>query len=290
MKTNLISRREALRGSALAGTAAWLAGRVSVAAASSTTVATTSQSTSNDPNDVGALAPGAPGRDYTPVIVPNGWTLPFTIIDGAKVFHLVAEEVDHEFLPGLVAKCWGYNGSVHGPVIEAVEGDRVRIFVTNKLEAPTTVHWHGVLVPSGMDGVGGLSQPAIQPGETFVYEFTLRQHGTLMYHSHHDEMTQMGMGMVGMFIIHPRDRQAPRPDCDFVLQMHEWAIPVGSNRPNPNEMTDFNVLTFNAPCVPRNRAVGREDRRANPNPLRQPRRDGPSPDSPTWLRLHRHRN
>lgn len=82
-------------------------------------------------------------------------------------------------------------------MIEAVEGDRVRISVTNKLAAPTTVHWHGVLLPSGMDGVGGLSQRAIRTGETYMYQFTLRQHGTLMYHSHHDEMTQMGMGMNG---------------------------------------------------------------------------------------------
>jgi FtsP/CotA-like multicopper oxidase with cupredoxin domain len=193
---------------------------------------------------------GEPGADYTPVVVPNGWTLPFTVVDGAKVFHLVAEEVEHEFAPGLKAKCWGYNGSVHGPVIEAVEGDLVRIFVTNKLPTGTTVHWHGLLVPSGMDGVGGLSQRAIKPGETFMYEFTLRQHGTFMYHSHHDEMTQMGMGLVGMFVIHPRGSAGPRPDRDFALMLHEWSIPVGADRPNPNEMTDFNVLTINARCFP----------------------------------------
>lgn len=74
--------------------------------------------------------------------------------------HLIAEEVEHEFAPGLKALCWGYNGQVHGPTIEAVEGDRVRIYVNNRLPAPTTVHWHGLIIPSGMDGVGGLSQPA----------------------------------------------------------------------------------------------------------------------------------
>ena len=196
------------------------------------------------------VPPGEPGRDYTPVVVPNGWTLPFQIMDGVKVFHLVAEEVEHEFAPGLKATCWGYNGSVHGPVIEAVEGDRVRIFVTNKLTAPTTVHWHGVLLPSGMDGVGGLTQKAILPGETYMYEFPLRQHGTLMYHSHHDEMTQMGMGMTGLFIIHPRNPEGPRPDRDFALMLHEWKIEVGASRPDPNEMTDFNTLTINAKCFP----------------------------------------
>ncbi|HYE60725.1 MAG TPA: copper oxidase [Phycisphaerales bacterium] len=194
--------------------------------------------------------PGEPGKDYTPVIVPNGWTLPYKVVDGVKVFHLVAEEVDHEFAPGLVARCWGYNGSVHGPVIEAVDGDHVRIYVTNRLKAPTTVHWHGVLLPSGMDGVGGLSQKAIMPGETFRYEFTLRQHGTLMYHSHHDEMTQIGLGMTGLFVIHPRRQQGPRPDRDFAILLHEWFIPVGASRPDPNEMTDFNVLTMNGRSFP----------------------------------------
>lgn len=197
-----------------------------------------------------APEPGRAGEDYTPVVVPDGWTLPFTLVGGVKVFHLVAEEVEHEFAPGLTATCWGYNGGVHGPVIEVVQGDRVRIFVTNRLAASTTVHWHGVIVPSGMDGVGGLSQRPIPPGETFVYEFTLRQHGTLMYHSHHDEMTQIGLGMTGLFIIHPREPQGPRPDRDFALLLHEWRVEVGASRPNPNEMTDFNVLTMNARAFP----------------------------------------
>ena len=204
----------------------------------------------NDPEPQRPLPPGEPGRDYTPVVTPNSWTLPYTIVDGVKVFHLVAEEVEHEFAPGLVANCWGYNGSVHGPVIEAIEGDRVRIFVTNNLAAPTTVHWHGILLPSGMDGVGGLSQRSIRSGETYLYEFTLKQHGTYMYHSHHDEMTQMGMGMVGLFVIHPRDAKGVRPDRDFALLLHEWAIEVGTKRPNPNEMTDFNVLSINARVFP----------------------------------------
>jgi hypothetical protein len=112
------------------------------------------------------------------------------------------------------------------------------------------VHWHGALLPSGMDGVGGLSQRAIRTGETYVYEFTLRQHGTLMYHSHHDEMTQIGMGMTGLFVIHPRNPTGPRPDRDFALLLHEWAIDVGTRRPDPSEMTDFNVLTINGRAFP----------------------------------------
>jgi FtsP/CotA-like multicopper oxidase with cupredoxin domain len=200
--------------------------------------------------DYAGLPPGQPGKDYNPVITPNNVSLPWKIVDGVKVYHLIAEPVDHEFAPGLRAKCWGYNGRVHGPTIEAVEGDRVRIYVTNKLPTGTSVHWHGILLPNGMDGVGGLNQRVIMPEQTFKYEFTLVQHGTHMYHSHHDEMTQMGLGTMGMFIIHPRDPTRPRPDRDFAFMLMEWRIDPGTARPNPFEMTDFNIFTFNAKVFP----------------------------------------
>jgi FtsP/CotA-like multicopper oxidase with cupredoxin domain len=196
------------------------------------------------------LPPGQPDVDYTPVVTPNGASLSWRIVDGVKVYHLIAEPVTHEFAPGLEGECWGYNGRVHGPTIEAVEGDRVRIYVTNKLGAPTSVHWHGILLPNGMDGVAGLNQRAIRPGETFKYEFTLRQHGTHMYHSHHDEMTQMAMGLMGLMVIHPRRPREERPDRDYAFLLSEWRIDPGTRRPNPNEMTDFNVLTFNARVFP----------------------------------------
>jgi hypothetical protein len=184
-------------------------------------------------------------------VVPNGQTLPFKIVDGVKVFHLIAEEADHYFDSGLRARCWGYNGRVNATVIEAVEGERVRIYVTNRLKVPTSVHWHGIYLPAGMDGVSGLTQPYIKPGETFKYEWTLRQHGTFMYHSHHDTMTQEGMGLIGMFIIHPRN---PAPeyhvDRDFALLLSEWAIEPGTSRPNTLESSGFNILTINGKCFP----------------------------------------
>ena len=139
----------------------------------------------------------ANGRPYNPVVTLNGWSLPARMKNGVKEFHLVAEPVVREFAPGMVAHMWGYNGQSPGPTIECVEGDRIRIFVTNKLPEHTTVHWHGVLLPSGMDGVGGLSQPHIKPGQTYVYEFTMKKSGTFMYHPHADEMVQMAMGMTG---------------------------------------------------------------------------------------------
>jgi FtsP/CotA-like multicopper oxidase with cupredoxin domain len=247
----VVTRREALTTAAAAG--ALLVGQTRGARASQgdSTGSGWSKSYSGGPSDVAPQPPGQPGRDYAPTITPNGVTLPFKIVDGAKVFHLFAEELWHEFAPGLKALCWGYNGRVHGPTLEAVEGDRVRVYVTNKLTAPTTIHWHGVFLPNGMDGVGGLTQRSIPPGATFKYEWTFRQHGTFMYHSHHDEMTQMALGMMGMLVVHPR-RPSPgyRVDRDFVILLSEWRIDPGTARPNPNEMTDFNVLTMNAKAFP----------------------------------------
>jgi FtsP/CotA-like multicopper oxidase with cupredoxin domain len=195
-------------------------------------------------------APAANRRGYTPVRTLNGWTLPHRMVGGVKEFHLVAEEVEHEFAPGSCAKCWGYNGTTPGPTIEAVEGDRVRILLTNRLPEHTTIHWHGILLPPGMDGVGGLSQPHILPGETYAYEFTLRQHGTHMYHPHADEMVQLAVGMMGMFVIHPREGEQQRIDRDYCFLLHNWALHPGTYRPDPAIMQEFDLWTFNSKVFP----------------------------------------
>jgi FtsP/CotA-like multicopper oxidase with cupredoxin domain len=209
------------------------------------------KSYSGGPIGVAPLAPGLPGEHYKPVIVPNGATLPFRIVDGVKVFHVIVSEVDHAFDSGLRAKLWGYNGRVNSAVIEAVEGERIRIYVTNRLPVPTAIHWHGVFLPNGMDGMAGLTQPYIKAGETAKYEWTVRQHGTHMFHSHHDETTQMGMGLIGMLIFHPRNPTPDqRVDRDFSLMISEWSIKAGTSRPNTLEMTDFNVLTLNGKVFP----------------------------------------
>jgi manganese oxidase len=111
---------------------------------------------------------------------------------------------------GLRANCWGYNGRVNSTVIEAVEGERIRICVTNRLPVATSIHWHGIYLPNGMDGVAGLTQPYIKAGETGKYEWTLRQYGSFMFHSHHDEMTQMGMGA---------DRHVHRPPKKSITRL-----------------------------------------------------------------------
>lgn len=184
------------------------------------------------------------------VTTPNGTTLPLVEKNGIKVGHLVAMPVKNTFAPGLEADCWGYNGRTPGPTIEVVEGDRVRFYITNKLPEPTTMHWHGVILPNGMDGVSGLNQPPIKPGETFLYEFTFSFPGTFMYHPHFDEMTQMALGMMGMIVVHPKRPKGPPVDRDFVLMTHEWKINPGARRPDPNAMADFNVLTFNSKAFP----------------------------------------
>lgn len=190
-------------------------------------------------------------KNTSSVITPNVGSLPWTMDGDVKVFHLVAEPIRREFAPGFWVNCWGYNGSSPGPTIEVVEGDRVRIFVTNKLKEPTSVHWHGILLPNGMDGVAGLNQPAIQPNQTFKYEFVLRQNGTFMYHPHSDEMTQVAMGMMGFFIVHPKEGYNPPIDRDFAIFLHEWRIPMGAETPRPFEMIDFNIFTFNSVLYPK---------------------------------------
>jgi len=184
------------------------------------------------------------------VVTLNGQRLPFRMVGGVKEFHLVAEPVIREFAPGMTVKCWGYNGLTPGPTIEAVEGDRVRILVTNKLPEHTSVHWHGIFLPNGMDGVGGLNQPHIKPGDTYVYEFTLRQNGTFMYHPHADEMLQLAVGMMGLFIVHPAKSEVPRIDRDFAIMLHAWAVHPGTYRPDPAVMLDFNMFTFNSKIFP----------------------------------------
>jgi FtsP/CotA-like multicopper oxidase with cupredoxin domain len=162
------------------------------------------------PDTMPPLVPGT-GRPYNPVGTLNGWTLPWRMNNGVKEFHRVAEPAVREMSPGFKAHLWGYNGQSPGPTIEVVEGDRVRIFVTNKLPEHTTVHWQGQCLPNGMDGAAGLTKRAIQPGKTFLYEFVARRPGTFMYHPHAGEMTQMAMGMVALPKVQARRRSTRWP-------------------------------------------------------------------------------
>ena len=229
-----INRRRYLKGAAALGGAATLASRLGSVLGRSEEVDA----------DSGVAA------EFTPVVTPNGSTLPWTMKDGVKEFELVAQPVKREFAPGMEVDCWGYNGLTPGPTIEAVEGERIRILVSNELPEHTSIHWHGIFLPNGMDGVGGLTQKQIMPGETYAYEFTLEQHGTYMYHPHADETVQMAMGMMGFLIIHPRVPRDSPIDRDFCIFLAEWHIDPGTSRPNPTIMTDFNTFTFNSRAFP----------------------------------------
>ncbi len=184
---------------------------------------------------------------YLPVETPDLSRMPWTMDGNVKVFHITCDVVKSRFVPWRETNTWGYNGSTPGPTVEALEGDRVRFVVENRLPEATVMHWHGLEVPIEMDGVEGITQDFIAPGGTFVYEFTLRQNGTFFYHSHRP-MQQM-MGMIGLFIVHPKTPHTPRCDRDFGLVLQEWATLPSNTTPNTLAM-EFNWLTINGKSAP----------------------------------------
>lgn len=183
----------------------------------------------------------------TPVVTPDVPDLPFTIDNGVKVFHLVAEPVKQTVIPGRTFDLWGFNGSAPGPTIQAHEGDRVRVVFDNHLPEATAIHWHGLELPIEMDGVPGVGQKPIMPGDRFVYEFALHQNGTFFYHSHM-AMQEM-VGMLGGFVIHPKTPYSPAVDKDYLISLQEYAVLPNSTVPNSMKM-EFNWLTFNGKAGP----------------------------------------
>ncbi len=181
------------------------------------------------------------------VTTPDIADLPFTMENGVKVFHLIAEPVKQVIVPGRTFDLWGFNGSAPGPTIQASEGDRVRIVFDNHLPEPTGIHWHGLELPNEMDGVPGVGQKPVMPGERFVYEFPLHQDGTFFYHPHM-AMQEM-VGMLGGFIIHPKTPYTPAVDKDYLIALQEYAVLPNSTIPNSMSM-EFNWLTFNGKAGP----------------------------------------
>ena len=165
-----------------------------------------------------------------PITAPNvqpateadgGQPLEYRLEDGVKVFELTTKAVQWEILDGVTVTAFTYNGTVPGPMIRVTEGDQVRVIVKNELPDPTTIHWHGVEVPNAMDGVPGVTQDPIQPGETFTYEFTAKPAGTFMYHSHYEGDVQVGAGLYAPFIIDPKEPDANPPVVDKTLMISE---------------------------------------------------------------------
>ncbi len=198
-------------------------------------------------------------------------------LDGnVKVFHLIAQPIEkyltdgkkpdyydlvppenrvaHDHHPPIVQKikCWGYNGTTPGPTIEAYEGDRIRIVLKNELPEPTSIHWHGLEVPNDQDGAAPETARPVLPGETFVYEFTLYQSGTLMYHSGYNIMKQDHYGLQGMLVIHPK-KYEKKIDRDIAIFLQQFTLMPGNKDPNlvSNEFNWFTFNGFAAPSIPK---------------------------------------
>jgi len=146
------------------------------------------------------------------------------VAGGVKVFDVTARAVQWEVEPGITRQAFAYNGQVPGPTIRVTEGDRVRVVLKNGLPESTSIHFHGVLVPNPMDGVPFITQPPVRPGQTFTYEFTARPVGSHMYHSHNGD-EQITRGLLGAFIVEPRDRAgAAQVASDVVLIVNDGPL------------------------------------------------------------------
>jgi FtsP/CotA-like multicopper oxidase with cupredoxin domain len=157
----------------------------------------------------------------------GGQPLEYVLDGDVKVFSLIAQAVQWEYQPGKFAEAFAYNGVVPGPEIRVTEGDKVRIVVNNQLPQSTSVHFHGVMVPNDMDGVPHITQPSIKPGAGFVYEFPICEGnaGTHMYHSHHNSTEQVGKGLLGPFIIEPKDLTTrPNHDLEYTIVLNDGPI------------------------------------------------------------------
>ena len=180
------------------------------------------------------------------------------IENGVKVFDLEASVIEWHILPNVPVMAYAFNGQVPGPRLRVTEGDRIRINVTNHLPESTTVHWHGLIVPNAMDGAAEITQPPIEPGQTFTYEFVAGQRGTYFYHSHDHLDRQQALGLYGALIIDPKD-PASYPyqyDQELVIQLQEILTRDGYTFPAmPMEGALPNYFTINGKAYPATETV-----------------------------------
>jgi FtsP/CotA-like multicopper oxidase with cupredoxin domain len=195
----------------------------------------------NDPKAAHMMEPITAPNVQPATETTGGQPLAYRDENGVKIFELTTKAVQWTILDGVTVTAYTYNGTVPGPMIRVTEGDQVKIIVKNELPVPTTIHWHGVEVPNAMDGVPGVTQDPIQPGETFTYEFIAKPAGTFMYHSHYEGDVQVGAGLYAPFIIDPKVPEANPPVVDKTLMISEWrmtdgqtyaAMPMGGMEPN----------------------------------------------------------
>ena len=182
-----------------------------------------------------------------PVVTPDVGDLPFTMDGDVKVFHLIAQVINQAITPDKKIDVWGYNGSAPGPTIQVTQGDRVRVIFDNQLPESTSIHWHGFEDRIQYDGQPGISQPPVKPGGRFIYEFDIHQEGTYFYHSHM-AMQEMA-GMLGAFIMHPKEPYRPHCDKDFAISLQEYAVLPNNTVPNTMNM-EYNWLVLNGKAGP----------------------------------------
>ncbi len=213
--------------------------------------ATPGSMAANNPEDAHMMEPITAPNVQPATESIGGQPLKFRVENGAKIFELTTKAVEWKILEGVKVTAYTYNGTVPGPLIHVTAGDQVRIIVKNDLPEPTTIHWHGVEVPNAMDGVPGVTQDPIQPGETFTYEFIAKPAGTFMYHSHFDGDVQVGAGLYAPFIINPKEPEANPPAVDKPLMLSEWRIKDGNTyAAMPASGMEPNYFTINGKAFP----------------------------------------
>ncbi len=163
-------------------------------------------------------------------------------------FELAVEETTWELLPGVTTTAVTFNRTVPGPLLRVTEGDDVRINVTNRLNEPTSVHWHGLHVPNEQDGVAGITQDAIAPGASYAYRFTAPHAGTFMYHAHGPKSReQIDRGLYGALIIDPQGADPVMADREYVLALQGWMVDA---QPMDAMSMQYNYFTVNGKSYP----------------------------------------
>lgn len=182
----------------------------------------------------------------------GGGELASEMKDGVREFHLAASMIAWPISEHVTVAAMAYNGQVPGPAIRVHQGEKVRVVFTNNLSEPTTIHWHGLDVPIEMDGVPGVSQEPVKPGESFTYEFTITNApGTFFYHTHVMPDKQQALGLYGAFIVDPKEGQAKPYSADYTFLLGEWTVKEGGNVPSmPMEGMFPNYFTINGKAWP----------------------------------------
>jgi FtsP/CotA-like multicopper oxidase with cupredoxin domain len=188
---------------------------------------------------------------------------PVTPTGQTRRFELSVQETAWELLPGVTTAAVTFNGTVPGPEIRVTEGDTVEVAVTNALDEPTSIHWHGLHVPNDQDGVSGVTQDPIAPGETYTYRFTAPHAGTFMYHAHGpNSREQIDRGLYAPFIIDPPGGDAIGADKEVTLTIGNWMIGDGAGEMPGMDMGDdasmsmeYDYFTINGKSYPATEAI-----------------------------------